>query len=99
MHLLRQDTKVLQADTKALKQDVGYVMERIGDLEIKMDRDITNLKDELRADMHTLKTELKDHFNLVAENMHYDFLGTFKDRTEDHERRIKHLERKTGIAA
>lgn len=45
------------------------------------------------------KEELKEHFNLVTENQLYDFKGIFSDRTEDHERRIKRLERKAGIAA
>jgi hypothetical protein len=79
-----QAAPATKGDLLLVKQDVQYIMERIGDLEVKVE---------------DWKDELKEHFDIVAENILHDFKGTFKDRTEDHERRIKRLERKTGITA
>lgn len=44
-----------------------------------------------------LTADLTQHMNVVAENLVYDFKGIFKDRLEQHEDRITHLEKHTGL--
>lgn len=46
---------------------------------------------------HTLL--VKDHFDVVAENIKHDFQAAFHDKLEQHEDRLVRVERKTGIAA
>jgi len=52
------------------------------------------------------KTELKEHFDLVAENIRHDFasanreeIDMLKDGHKKHEKRILTLERTAGLAA
>jgi hypothetical protein len=70
--------------TPATKADVKTIMEEFGRLYVAMAK---------------WKEELKEHFDLTAENIRYDLIGTHKDkisviddRTIDHEKRISHLE-------
>ena len=61
---------------------------------------------DLRADMEKWKKELKDHFDLVAENIRHDFraanreeIEVLKDGHKENRGRIVALERATGLAA
>ncbi len=68
-------------------------------------KDIKELREELKKDIKELKEKnlsdmerrLVQHFNVVAENLVYDFKGVFKDRLEQHEDRIVRLEHHTGF--
>jgi len=42
---------------------------------------------------------MKQHFDVVAENLHYDMVGVHKDKIQNHEDRIKRLEDHTGVLA
>lgn len=101
---MAQDTSAL-----ATKEDIRLVMERMGELELKFERKVDESQEEMIAKMHVWKAETaawvqleakktKQYFDVVAENLRYDLVGIYKDRTEDHEQRIKRLERKTGLA-
>lgn len=90
----------------ATKEDIRLIMEQIGNLhqsthnwKEEIIEHMDNWSSEMMGKMDIWKKELKEHFDLVTENQLYDFKGIFKDRTEDHDRRIKRLEQKTGIAA
>lgn len=76
------------ASAPATKEDIRLLMEQVGHFYREWDQRTREWKQEI-----------KDHFDLVTENQLYDFKGIFSDRTEDHERRIKRLERKAGSAA
>ena len=49
-------------------------------------------KEEIMDRIETSERNVKQHFDIVAENLHRDAVGANKDRIEDHERRITHLE-------
>lgn len=87
-----------EVSAPATKQDIGLLMERMGTFEDRMGSLETRVT-EWREEMFEWKEEVKEHFNLVAENLRYDLVGIYKDRTEDHEQRIRRLERKTGVVA
>lgn len=98
------------ASAPATKTDLGSLKQElktdIASLKQEFKTDIASLKKELKTDIGLLeikfeqwKEEVKEHFNIVAENLRYDLVGIYKDRTEDHEQRIRRLERKTGLAA
>jgi len=55
-------------------------------------------KNELHMDMTIWKTELKDHFDVVVENLRHDMIGTHKDKIQNHEDRIVRLEHHARIA-
>lgn len=44
------------------------------------------------------KEEVKEHFDLVAENLVHDFLGAHKDDIENIKIRVRRLENHTGLA-
>lgn len=69
--------------------------------------DIAALKEEigcLREFVEKQAEETRRYFDVVAERMHHDFLGIFKDRTQQHsdklhkfEERLTTVERRLGI--
>lgn len=90
------------ADSKqapATKEDVQGIMEylvrndgRTSDLEKRMN--------VLEQKMEKGFEETKQHFDVVAENIHYDMLkGALNDKVEQHEDRIVRLEQRAGLAA
>ena len=89
----------------ATKQDIRMLMEEFGKIwQWKTDVDETfaetgNRFNDLEEKMELWKKELKDHFDLVAENIKHDFKGAFHDKLEQHEDRIVQLEEHVGLAA
>lgn len=81
----------------ATKEDVGLLMERMGEMDMKLERKAD--ASEVKIWIQTEGEKTRKYFDLVAENLHYDLVGVYKDRTEDHEQRIRRLEHKTGLAA
>ena len=76
--------------------------------------DLAKLREDTKADFARMAThlqqglnELKDHFDVVAENIHKDVSEANRDvislivdqKIPDHEQRIRVLEDKAGVAA
>ena len=68
--------------------------------------DLCELEDRLMRKMAANKEEIMRHFDVVAERLFHDLAGAhrdeieiLKDRKDDHERRIRHLERAAGLLA
>jgi archaellum component FlaC len=80
-----------------MEDRMGTMEDRMGTMEDRMGT-MEGKVGSLERKFEVWKEEVKEHFNLVAENLRYDLVGIYKDRTEDHEHRIKRLERKTGLA-
>lgn len=75
----------------ATKEDVRLLMESIGRLYDANER---------------WKEEVKEHFDVVVEQLRHDLLGASKDKVElhedrlaDHARRLTRLERRAGLVA
>ena len=87
----------------ATKADVKMIMEELARLYQNMvtkddlDAAITASEDRMRGYADEKAGETKSHFDVVAENLHYDLLGAHKDRIESHEDRIVRLEQHTGL--
>lgn len=47
--------------------------------------------------MEGFAADIKRHFDVVAENMLYDFKGAFKDKLSVHDDRLDRLEVHTGL--
>jgi hypothetical protein len=68
--------------------------------------DMVCWKSELRGDMDGWKNEIVRHFDVVVEDLRHDMIGmhhdqveVLKDKSNDHEHRIKRLESRAGFAA
>lgn len=68
--------------------------------------DLSKLEQRLEKKMDAQKEEIMRHFDAVAENLFHDLAGAHRDeiavledRKDDHERRIRRLERATGTVA
>ncbi|OGJ62745.1 hypothetical protein A3D12_01660 [Candidatus Peribacteria bacterium RIFCSPHIGHO2_02_FULL_55_24] len=72
----------------ATKQDIQQFVEHIQRLIADMEQRLTKESEETRR-----------HFDVVAENLHYDFKGALNDKIQNHENRIVHLEEHVGLAA
>lgn len=66
--------------------------------------DVDLLRQEFEQKLDTVKEEIMRHFDVVVETIRHDLLGANRDDIEllkdgrtDHERRIRRLERSTGI--
>ena len=64
----------------ATKADIAALMESIGKLYDANER----WKDEIIHAPEQWKDEIIRHFDVVAENLHKDFLDAFNDRTQQH---------------
>ncbi len=86
----------------ATKRDVAFLMDEIAKIYRSVEEgriDNESWKDEMIQHMDAWKKELKDHFDLVAENIHQDCIGANKDQITSHEHRINRLERHAGFVA
>lgn len=96
----------------ATKQDIAMLMEEFGKIWMwkeDVDQWRTNMdqwKVDFERKLDVWKQELKEHFDLVAENIRYDFraanreeIEVLKDRSKDHGKRIGALEQVVGITA
>ena len=79
------------SNAPATKKDIQIIMTELGKMYDAQER---------------WKTELKEHFDLVAENIRHDFasanreeIDMLKDGHKGHEKRILTLERTAGLAA
>lgn len=86
-----QQAAATKGDIRMLKDDIQMIMEQLGKMYDAQER---------------WKTELKEHFDLVAENIRHDFasanreeIDVLKDGHKGHEKRILTLERAAGLAA
>lgn len=68
--------------------------------------DLSEFEEKITRQMATDKEEVKRHFDVVAESLFHDLAGAHHDeiellkhRKDDHERRIRHLERAAGLFA
>lgn len=88
-------TQFMPTDGSALatKDDIRLLMEEIGKLYAANER----WKGELEEQIAVSETRMKDHFDLVAENIRHDFNGAFGDKIEQHEDRLVRLERHAGL--
>jgi len=71
----------------ATKNDIGLLMTEMG-----------RLYDANARWKEEIIRETKHHFDLRVEDIRYDLLGVNKDRIENHEDRLRRLERHTGVA-
>jgi hypothetical protein len=100
----------------ATKQDIAMLMEEFGKMWmwraevdsrfITLKENMTLLRQEIKEEISQGKAEMKDHFDLVAENIRHDFVAAnreeievLKDRSKDHGKRLGALEQVVGIAA
>ncbi len=60
----------------ATQVDFAVLAERIGTVEVRLD----TLKYEIMDYMDKKTEETKRHFDVVAENLHYDMVGAHKDK-------------------
>jgi hypothetical protein len=67
----------------------------IWDLEKRIDAKLFSKIDT--KTMETYVADIKHHFDVVAENMLYDFKGAFKDKLSVHDDRLDRLEVHTGL--
>ena len=69
----------------ATKKDLKRIVEgTIRHMETRLTKKIADLKTELKTSDRATAKEVMHHFNLVVENLKYDFNGIFSDRTEQH---------------
>lgn len=73
-----------QDQSPATKQDIRLLMDEIG---------------KLYQANEKWKEELKQHFDVVAENLIHDFRGALNDKIQNHENRIVLLEQQVRLAA
>jgi hypothetical protein len=72
-----------------------------GDLDA-LRNDVSVLRRDLQESMKVLKDEIMRHFDLTIETIRHDLLGANRDDIDakgDHEKRIRKLERATGVVA
>lgn len=80
----------------ATKQDIQILMEQMGKYYDGTERRLVGME----VKMKEWKEDLKDHFDVVAENIRHDLLkGALHDKIEQHEDRIILLEQHAGLAA
>lgn len=78
----------------ATKADIKMLMDSMGKL-----FDANELwKNELREDSRRMKDDMKGHVDLTIELLRHDLMDAKKDRVENHEDRLRKLERHTGLA-
>lgn len=96
----------------ATKDDIRMLMEEFGKMwqwKANVDGKFEEVDvrfNDLEEKMELWKKELKDHFDLVAEQIRHDFVAAnreeievLKDGHAEHGKRIIALERATGLAA
>jgi archaellum component FlaC len=110
---LRQDVDAMRQNVDALRQDVDERIERVDQrvdrLEkhvIQLGQDLVTVKDELQEQARALHEETRRHFDVMVEQNFHQAMGAHKDEIEslkdgktDHERRIRRLEKTTGLIA
>ena len=84
--------------TAATKQDVQLLMQEIGKLYDANQRWKQEVMQNTDDRISASEERVMGHFDLVAENIKYDFQGAFNDKLVQHERRIIRLERKAGLS-
>jgi hypothetical protein len=72
----------------ATKEDIRLLMEQIGTYYSKTQEQIAEMEERVMR-----------HFDLTVETIRHDLLGANKDKIENHEDRIRRLERHTGLLA
>lgn len=89
----------------ATKEDVQGIMEYLARNESKIFNVGKNLEElegqveRMEKQMQKDKEEIKHHFDVVAENLVYDFKGALNDKIQNHENRIAHIEEHVGLVA
>ena len=93
-----------KADILMLMEEFGKMWQWKGDVD-GWRNDVDGKLTDMREDMETWKNEVTNHFNLVAENIRYDFssanreeIEVLKDGRKAHDKRILALERTAGLA-
>ena len=79
----------------ATKEDIQMVMDMIGRMIMEMDEKIKASEERTKQHVFESEKRTKHHFDVVAENLHYDMVGVHKDRID----RIKRLEDHTDVLA
>jgi|GEM_PF-1223408 len=105
----------MDSSVPATKADISMIIEAIGrlygaielwknELHEEMDTELKKHRDILPQEMRLHKTEIKQHFDVTAENIQYDMRGAHKDkisvlndRSYDHEQRIIVMEKQLAI--
>jgi hypothetical protein len=88
--ILKSDVATLKSDVSIMKDDVRSVKNDFVKLEL--------WKDEMMTAMRDWKDEIIHQMQIIAENMHYDFLGAHTDKIQNHENRIVRLETHVKLA-
>lgn len=95
-----------KADLQILRKEMATTTQLAktdANIELILDalKNVYESEQTLREDMKNWKDELKEHFEVIAEDLRHDLIGTHKDkisaledRTTDHGRRIRHLEKR-----
>lgn len=93
----------LQDDLKGLRQEVQGDLR---DLRQELHADLNELRDDIDQKIESAKDEIMRHVGVLDENMRRDVFGAraeeiadLEESRVDHERRIRRLEKSTGLIA
>lgn len=81
----------------ATKEDVRGIMEYLARNESNI-FDVRKRLEELEKCAREDKEDIKRHFDVVAENLLYDFKGALNDKIQNHENRIVRIEEHVGLS-
>ena len=79
--------------TSATKSDIQQINQTLRQIDGRLEQHDAQFELLLRH-VNDKADEVMQHFNLVAENMHHDFNGSFHDRLVQHEDRFVRVERR-----
>lgn len=86
----------LEGSMGKLEGRMGNLEGRMGSLEGRMGNVEGRIVD-LEERLESWKQEIKGHFDLIAENLLYDFRGAHRDDIENVKIRLTRVEKKVGI--
>jgi len=96
---------VTKGDVAELQQEVAQIDRKVEHLDQKMNRVEKSLH-QFTLDLGVFKEEMNHHFMEIVEDLRDNFgrarsdeIESLKDGKADHERRIRRLEKSTGLVA
>lgn len=83
----------------ATKKDIRILMDQMGRYYLKTEDRIREYKEYTEDRLKEHNEDIKRYFDIRVEDIRHDLLGVNKDKIEQHEDRIRRLERHAGLAA
>ena len=91
------------AQAPATKADLQNFMETLQVTLGDMDKRIESVREDLLREMdqrfEASEKRIFHHFDVVAENIQFEFQGAFHDKIDQHEDRLQRLEQHTGLVS